>query len=402
MIEMTSVLIVWGNWGPYHYARFEALRKLGSERGIRVDGVELFSSSGHYAWVSPEKTEGVHHLDHGKNESAFRPWLLIRDVVPLIFSLHPDVVFVPSYWHWSLFINFVARLRGARIVMMNESHGGTEKPAIRLRSFIKKQIVSAFHAALVGGSPHRRHFTKLGIPENRIFTGYDAVDNRAFMSAAKKVRADAGKNRSQFGLPNRYFLNLGRFVEKKNLEVLVRAFARLKPAADGKHHDLVLVGSGETESKLRALCAELSLNVVDHHPNGKISDTRENEHPTVHFYGFQQIDTTPVFYALATAFVLPSIREEWGLVVNEAMACGLPVVVSNVAGSIEDLVVSNDNGFQFDPNDEDALVEILQSLIDDPALAERMGARSSEHMANWGCDRFAESALKAAQVALNP
>lgn len=396
---MTRVLVVWGNWGPYHYARFETLRQLGADLGFTVQGLELFSSSGVYGWETRANAPNVHYLDFGGDETAFRPWLFTRQLAPLILRLRPDVCFVPSYLRWSLFVNFISRIAGARIVMMNDSHGGTER-AQGLKRTIKRGIISSFHAGLVAGSPHQRYFASLGLPAARIFRGYDAVDNKYFSRAAESARAAAGQIRARSGLPDRYFLSLGRIVEKKNLTLLLRAFARLQPAADGVSHHLVVVGSGHCEGELRALCAELSLPTIDHFIGREHGIASSAGEPSVHFYGFRQIDESPNFYALSTAFILPSVSEEWGLVVNEAMACGVPVLVSRTAGCAEDLVVPGDNGFQFDPDDVDALVDGLQSLIDDPDLAHRMGAASARRIDDWGCEQFAEGAIRAVRAAL--
>ncbi len=396
---MKRVLIVWGNWGPYHHARFEAFRSRGMREELRVEGVELFPKSGIYGWKNDGRREGMHHLDLGDDEMAFRPWLLSTRLAPLILRLRPAVVFVPSYWHWSLFLNAVSRLAGARIVMMNESHAGTER-ARGLKRRIKRRIVSSFHAALVGGTPHRRHFENLGLSGTRIFTGYDAIDNARFTAAADEARAAAAAHRGRLGLPPAYFLSLGRFVPKKNLPMLVDAFAGLRPRPDGGCAHLVFVGSGETEPALRERCRHHGLAMIDHPPGSGPAPAPPASTPAVHFFGFRQIEENPVFYGLAQGFILPSLHEEWGLVVNEAMACGLPVLVSRTAGCAEDLVAHEENGFLFDPDDAGALRESLRRLVDDPTLVGRMGAASRRRIARWGCDHFAEGAVAATRAAL--
>jgi glycosyltransferase involved in cell wall biosynthesis len=152
----------------------------------------------------------------------------------------------------------------------------------------------------------------------------------------------------------------------------------------------------------------------------------EKEDPGVHFYGFRQIDENPVFYALAEAFILPSIYEEWGLVVNEAMASGLPVIVSKTAGCAEDLLepgsfvfkgageigsvgpghlarlshVIRANGFVFDPAAPGELGTVMLALESMPVMREAMGRESSRIVEQYSCSNFAENALNAAQVAL--
>ncbi len=398
---MSRALIVWGNWGPYHHARFNAFRALAATRGLEVEGIELFPTSGIYEWKSERAAEGMHYLDFGSREMSFRPWLLTTRLAPLVLRRKPQVVFVPSYWHWSLFLNAVSRLAGARIVMMNESHAGTER-ARGLKKRLKRAIVSSFHAGFVGGSPHRRFFSELGLASERIFVGYDAIDNEHFQRGAETARASETRERSRLDLPEKYFLSLGRFVEKKNLPTLIEAYAGLESAADGTHHHLVFVGSGELEPDLRRLARERGLAIVDHLGEAKPANPASSRERAVHFYGFRQVEENPVFYAFSSGFVLPSNYEEWGLVVNEAMACGVPALVSRTVGCAEDLVAEGRNGFLFDPADADALRAGLQALADDPALVARMGHESQTRITRWGCDQFARGALEAWEAALQP
>ncbi|MGA0094754.1 MAG: glycosyltransferase family 4 protein, partial [Chthoniobacterales bacterium] len=143
---------------------------------------------------------------------------------------------------------------------------------------------------------------------------------------------------------------------------------------------------------------------------------------------FRQIEENAVFYALAEAFVLPSLYEEWGLVVNEAMAAGLPVIVSRTAGCAEDLVPSSgnmergawsmeqeadvraarpyleqrSNGFAFDPASSDALATALTRVAESEDLRLEMGQRSREIVAKFSCDNFARQAMRAAKAATPP
>lgn len=412
---MKRIAIIWGNWGPYHYARFKALFEEGEKRGIEVHGVELFATSGYYDWTVSTGHPAVHHLDIGDTEMEFNPVLLCRHLLPLLIRIRADVLFVPSYWHWSLFANLAGRICRGKIVMMNESHAATQQ-ATGWKKALKKQIVRRFHGALVGGSPHIRHFANLGLDESRIFVGYDAVDNDYFSRRSRKIRQDPETIRAELELPENYFLNLGRMVAKKNLTTLIRAFALfLKNHPDTRHH-LVMVGSGEEEEGLRQLCEQLKLPVVNRtHIRtragnrtlatvGPSDQDREEEEipdrPAVHFYGFRQIEENPAFYALATAFVLPSSKEEWGLVVNEAMACSLPVIVAREVGCAENLVISGQNGYTFNPASPEELARLL-GKIQDPDRAARMGGQSLKIIEHWGCERFASGAIQAAGIAVS-
>jgi glycosyltransferase involved in cell wall biosynthesis len=187
-----------------------------------------------------------------------------------------------------------------------------------------------------------------------------------------------------------------------------------------------MVGSGEEEPKLGALYGELQLPIYDHSDPKSFrtphSALRTHDAPGVHFYGFRQIDENPVFYALADAFILPSLWEEWGLVVNEAMASGLPVAVSETAGCAEDLLEpgcpagasSQDreqiqrsglgnklrlNGFVFSPNSAQELSLVLVMLEESGNLRAMMGAESRRIVEKFSCENFARSALRAISAA---
>ncbi|MGC9943346.1 MAG: glycosyltransferase family 4 protein [Verrucomicrobiota bacterium] len=418
---MARILIVWGLWGPYHCKRFERLRECALQAGHTVTGLALFKSSSVNRWQSPPLPSGVVDVRLGEDEARF-PLKKVGRFFTLMRELKPDVALLPSYWHWSLILNLAARFTGARVVLMSDTHAGTAR-ARGLKSFLKARLLRSFSSALVAGIPHRRYFASLGLPEEKIFTGYDAVDNDYFTINAASVRRQAIEFRRKYALPERYFLSLGRFVAKKNLPVLIRAYRKLLDSSQGCQTHLVMVGSGEEESRFKALCQELRLPVYQKSSAGtqEASSGKGESAPGVHFYGFRQVEENPVFYALADAFVLPSLWEEWGLVVNEAMASGLPVIVSETVGCAEDLLKPGrpaafeemklggslemlkgirQNGFVFDPRSHESLAKALSALASSSALRNVMGASSRMVVENFSCDQFACNALRAARVAM--
>jgi glycosyltransferase involved in cell wall biosynthesis len=249
-----------------------------------------------------------------------------------------------------------------------------------------------YSAALVGGQRHVEYLVELEIPRERIFTGYDVVDNNYFYQKAQEVRNQGSEIRQKCVLPENYFLASGRFVEKKNLPKLIRAYAEYRRGWEIRSQksevrnnkapwDLVVLGDGPLKADLWRL----------------ISDLRLNEH--VHLPGFKQYDELPVYYALANAFVHASTTEQWGLVVNEAIASGLPVIVSDRCGCAPELV--NGNGFTFDPTNENELTVRLSemaSLSDEER--KQLGDNSFRIAANFGPDRFGEGLERAACVAM--
>jgi glycosyltransferase involved in cell wall biosynthesis len=209
---------------------------------------------------------------------------------------------------------------------------------------IKRQIIPLYASALVGGTPQRDYLERLGMPRERIFTSYDAVDNDHFADGAVDARRSASTLRQQLKLPRHYFLSTCRFISEKNLHRLLVAYAAYRSVKQWNAWHLVLVGDGSLKDELVRLQHQLGLQT------------------SVHFVGFQQYEQLPVYYGLAEAFILPSVSETWGLVVNEAMAAGLPVLVSNFCGCAFDLVSEGQNGLSFDPRDVGAIRDAMVYL----------------------------------------
>ena len=387
-----KALIIWGNWGPYHYSRFSGFKQACESAGIEAVGLELFQKSNIYEWSTSQDEDGVKHFSFGDQEMEFPLWKCLTQLMPYLWKLKADYAFVPSYWHWSLFINFICRIRGAKIIMMNESHADTER-ASGFKRWIKTQIVKRFHAALVGGQPHERHFVNLGMKAESIFHGYDAIDVDYFAQEADKVR-DEDNKRTQFNLPNRYFLSLSRMVEKKNLPRLVEAYSNLNTNGTTPIPHLVFVGSGPVEEEVHDAVENFELPRYDHQPDAA-APAIDNNKKGVHFYGFRQIDENPTYFTLADAFIMPSLWEEWGLVVNEALACSTPVIVSANAGCAEDLVIDGETGYKIDPRNTASLTHAMHKLSADQTTRNAMGDAGRKLVQNFDCANFGANAIKA-------
>jgi glycosyltransferase involved in cell wall biosynthesis len=248
--------------------------------------------------------------------------------------------------------------------------------------FVKKRIVSLCSSALVGGAPHRTYMASLGVEEERIFTGYDAVDNEHFRRGAAAARLREQELRQSLGLPPRYFLACSRFTPKKNLIRLLNAYARYRRLHDAGAWSLVIVGDGEQRPELLRICDEL--RIAEH----------------VSLPGAKPYSELPAYYGLAGAFVHASTTEQWGLVVNEAMASGLPVLVSNRCGCAPDLVEEGRNGFLFDPYDTASLAGAMYNMAAERTDRASLGQASQSIIARWSPANFAQNLECAAEAAL--
>jgi glycosyltransferase involved in cell wall biosynthesis len=246
----------------------------------------------------------------------------------------------------------------------------------------KRRLVALFSAAVVAGQAHRSYLSSLGMPAERVFLGYDAVDNEYFREQSSAVQEEAAAWRRRLGLPERYFLACARFVPKKNLIRLIRAFAQYRHQAHAASWELVLLGDGPERATIEHAVAEAGIGSV------------------VHLPGFKQYDDLPKYYGLADAFIHASTTEQWGLVVNEAMASGLPVLVSERCGCAPELVCSGENGYTFDPYDVAAMHRHIERMADGTYDREAMGEASRRIVDRWTPERFAEGLHQAVQVAL--
>jgi 1,2-diacylglycerol 3-alpha-glucosyltransferase len=388
MVDKPRIAVVFHHMGPYHHARLNAA----ADR-LSVTGIE-WSAKGYDAWGAAESPARYHKVSLFPEATAHCPGnaKLKQAFWTVLEQARPDVVAVNGWNNFGSLISANCCVhRGIPVVVMSESSRQDEHRT-SWKEAIKRRIAGLYSAALVGGQRHVEYLAELGMPRERIFTGYDVVDNRYFRHKAEEVRSQRLEVRQKYALPENYFLASARFIEKKNLARLVQAYAEYRRRSevrsqksevgnDNAPWDLVVLGDGPLKADLCRL----------------ISDLRLNEH--VHLPGFKPYEELPFYYALANAFVHASTTEQWGLVVNEAIASGLPVIVSNRCGCAPELV--NGNGFTFDPTNED---ELATRLLEMASLSDeerkQLGDNSYRIAANFAPERFGEGLERAASVAM--
>ena len=353
--------------GPYHDARLRAFARV-----AEVHAIELSAESDTYAW--DRVLSGTEY-----SRTTIRAGAPVDSACGEISRCRPDAVAIPGWSRPQSLLALAHCLRrGIPTILLSESqvHDAPRRP---MSEWAKSFIVRSTDAALVGGRSHAKYLERLGMPPSRVALGYDAVDNEHFRAASDDARGEAPRWRAELGLPTRYVLACARLVPQKNFPALLEAFAILRRRGMAGV-SLVIVGDGPERSRIEADVRRLGLL------------------GSVHLAGFRQIGELPAYYALADAFVLPSTVEPWGLVVNEAMACGLPVVVSRRAGCARELVRTS-NGRLVNPEVPAEIADALGELLLDPDLRHRMGESSRRRIARWGTDRFANGLLEAAEAA---
>lgn len=373
-----SIAVLFKRIGPYHQARLKQ-----AARRLNLVAIEFSSADDEYSWsLVREMAFPRFALFEDADVMTKSPAEIAQRLHMALEKVRPDVVAVPGWSAPGALIAISWCLgSGVPIIMMSDSTA-IDAPRRALGEWVKRRILRFCGAALVAGTPQSTYLRALDVEPDRIFLGYDVVDNAHFANGADSSRLNDSDLRKEYSLPKRYFLASSRFIEEKNLCVLVEAYARYRQDAGDGARGLVILGDGNLRASLVEQISALGLEKA------------------VRLPGFVQYDDLPSYYGLAEAFILASISETWGLVVNEAMAAGLPVILSERCGCASNLVEQEGNGYLFDPLDVAGLSNLMGRMASDGHDREAMGRRSREIIANWDLDRFAHGLDAAARAAL--
>jgi 1,2-diacylglycerol 3-alpha-glucosyltransferase len=274
-------------------------------------------------------------------------------------SASPDVILCGGYNYLASWQSLLwARMHSVPFLLWSESTAHDQRSGRPWVECMKSEFLRNCSGFVVPGISAREYLLSRGHKERSIFTALNAVDNDLYLRGADAARQNPARRKKELGLPQRYFLFVGRLVREKGVFDLLSAYASLDPslrAAVG----LVFAGDGAERRRLE-------------------EESRLISPGEVHFTGFVQRDQLAAYYGLADMLILPSHTEPWGLVVNEAMACGLPVLVSNAAGCAADLVRDQWNGATVHAGNVAQLSAVMRRLANDPDLRRLMGLRSAE------------------------
>jgi glycosyltransferase involved in cell wall biosynthesis len=242
-----------------------------------------------------------------------------------------------------------------------------DSPRASLRAGFLRAIFGAVTGFMVSGVRNADYYAHYGGRRESFFLLPWAIDNDRFAAAGRLSGSERRELRARYAIPPEAMAILysAKLVLRKDPFTLLRAFARMQRRADSA---LVFMGDGELRPALEAFALEHRLG-------------------NVHFLGFVNQRDIPRHYAMCDVFVLPSTYEPRGAVINEAMACGLPVVVTDRCGSIGDIVMAGDNAFVFEPGDDAQLATDLDALAGDAGMRARMGERSRRIISQWNYQR---------------
>jgi glycosyltransferase involved in cell wall biosynthesis len=379
-MKSLRIALIWIDYGNYHLARLRAVQEYLGEHCVGIElvgGLGDPNALGLPFRVRERKGLNILTLFPDRNLEDIPSWELSHRLWKALKEFAPDHIGLCGYHRTENLIALAwAKLTGRQTILLYESKRD-DSARNTIREGLKGWIVRQFDSYLVGGTFHRQYLTELGADPKRVFLGYDVVDNSFFARVAQEAKGQSDRLRGDLGLPEHYFLAVGRFVPKKNFSMLLEAYRQyriLQPAGWG----LVICGGGPLEAELKAFVAERRI-------------------PGVLFPGYASGQLLGSYYGLASCFVHPSTLEQWGLVVNEAMAAGLPILVSKVCGCAPDLVEETINGFTFDPQDPETLAQFMLSMTVEQSRLKAMGQASQNIIQKFAPATFAENLVLAVQ-----
>jgi glycosyltransferase involved in cell wall biosynthesis len=302
--------------------------------------------------------------------------LLNRGVTSALKKAFPDAILCGGYNYpasWQAL--WWARRHGVPFSLWVESTTRDLRSGSRLVNFLKAKFMHGCAGFVVPGKASFEYVMSYGAPEESIFIAPNAVDNSFFAERAEVVRRDAATHLRTLRLPSRFLLFVGRLVREKGVFDLLDAYATLPPELRSEI-GLVFVGDGAARSDLERQSSRVSPE-------------------TIQLRGFAQPEQLASYYALADIFVFPTHTDPWGLVVNEAMACGLPVIASSAAGCVADLVTDNWNGRVVNAGDQHQLASAMKEIASNGVLRFQMGQRSRERIQNYSPEACAFGIAKA-------
>ncbi len=385
--ESLTLVIHWSRFGPYHLARLQATSAQLRAYRVRVIGLETASRDEVYAWREERVSTDFERYTAFPGRSferipVHRMWWGLRR---LLGVTNPDVIAISGYSSRDAQVLLGwCKLHRRPAILMSVSKVD-DVLRVKWKELAKKLIVRRFSAALCAGTRHRAYLEQLGMARERIVTGYGAVDNDYFGQRADQVRQQpaAFRHLPSLEISTPFFLASSRFIQRKNLHGLLIAYQRYREQSQVcglSPWRLVVLGDGEERGNLERLIVERDIEEVT-------------------FPGFRQIDELPAYYGLARAFIHPALQEQWGLVVNEAMASGLPVLVSERCGCATDLVRDGDTGFKFDPENVEAMASLMVACTCGEVDLVSLGQAARVHISQWGLERFAQAMYEALVIA---
>ena len=276
-----------------------------------------------------------------------------------LYRFNPDVILSGELGARTLIAALYSKLRNRPLIVSFEGTSHTERNIKSTQRLLRRAIGRVPHAYLVMGNQGHEYVQQIGAHPSTIYKIGQYIDLQSFASSPSIASREA--LRSQFAIQGQCFLYCGRLVSAKGVHLLLQAWKEFS-RTEGLHATLILVGEGEEKPRLQQYVADNGLN-------------------NVRFLGHIPREQLPQIYHAADIFVFPTLIDCWALVVNEALASGLPVILSQYAGSSE-LISEGKNGWVTDPLNQADLLQKLRSAWEARQRHEAMSACARQSVAS--------------------
>lgn len=379
MQKKIKVLILHNYMAPYRFPLFELISK---DKNIDLTVYFMSRSAKNRKWKKLPKLNFKYKVLPKLEISYFGKDLLayiINYTFPYLFIKEKFDVVISAGWldFASQAAFFLSKLTKTKFIIWSES-------TINEPSFIRKitlpfvkYLVRTSDACIAISTRSKEYLISLGAKVNKIFIGYSSVDNKLFSKLSNLDSNEVQRIKTSFNIKSKnVILYVGQFIERKGIEYLISGFK--KYLKDNPDSSLLLVGYGPSEDHLK-----------------KMSSGFVNK--KIFFINHIEIDQMPKIYGISDVFVLPSLEETWGLVVNEAMAAGLPVITTDKVGSSIDLVKNDINGFIVKSKSSGQIYLKLKKILRSPGKLKLMGSNSSKLINNFSPEKQASAFIKSIQ-----
>lgn len=293
-----------------------------------------------------------------------------------------DVIIISGNPDFTTYATFItSKLLKIPIVWWSEGIESAQSKLGKLITPLTKYIVKNVDSIVVPGSLSKAYHVKIGANPEKIFFAPNIVNNEQFIKNCHNFKAKKNDFKKELGFENKkIILYVGQLIERKGVEYLISAYEKLKD--EEENIALVIVGDGNFKDRLEAIC-------------------NDNNIEDVYFKGWVSEEQKILFYTISDLFVFPTLKDVWGLVVNEAMCCGLPVISTKAAGSSVDMIITGENGYIVDPKDEKQIYFTMKDVLLDEIKQGKMGKKSIEIINNkFTTDSMVNGFVLAIQFAL--
>lgn len=304
------------------------------------------------------------------------------ELLKTIRQCRPDVLIGDGFFKWTLASTLYKIIHRTPLAICYERTHHTERGIQWYRNAYRRAVVRIADAVCCNGRLCGEYVQALGFPESRITYGHMAADVEGLQRAIAGISdEDVCTVTRSHNLKGVVFLYVGQLVPRKGVTELLECWREFSSDIGSDNATLVLVGDGSQRTELEQFCAKHNLD-------------------SIHFTGQVDYDRLALFYRIADVLVMPTLEDNWSLVVPEAMACGLPILCSKYNGCWPELV-KPDNGWVFDSLDPRDFADKLTLCMDSKDKLGRLGKCSRQIAESFTPDNAAKSILAACEIAVS-